>query len=293
MWAKDKKKKKGKKHGHNVAARNGTNGRVSSVPRRGSSGSCVAVTLSGVMWAHLAGEKGNRLEGWGGKKGNLLFQRESVRRNEAWFFCCPKCKQSLNGWGQWCGSQGGKLCEWSWGRGEVGVGGRGVGGGVWVKMLPDWAAVWSVGTSGNQSGRVTQASSAGGMQTNRTTNWRGRLFQIEDGAFLPTPLLMLIKQNPKNRKKRQDETYLSGHVPAGAGLCRGRRTSPAPPGRRPEVQAVGRRSCLCRRSAARHKKVSVASRLECLRVYLHCANLGDTSTTQSKQGNCEDLARIP
>lgn len=31
------------------------------------------------------------------------------------------------------------------------------GGGVWGKTMPDWAEVWSVGTSQNRSDRVTQA----------------------------------------------------------------------------------------------------------------------------------------
>lgn len=87
-------------------------------------------------------------------------------------------------------------------------------------MLPDWAAVWSVGTSGNQSDRVTQAGLAGGIQTNRTTNW-GKLFHIQDGAILTdaTSDADKTKQNKKKRKKRQDDTYLSGHVPAEPGLC--------------------------------------------------------------------------
>lgn len=75
-------------------------------------------------------------------------------------------------------------------------------------MLPDWAAVWSVGTSGNQSDRVTQAGLAGGIQTNRTTNRGGwglggwRLFQIEDAGFSQTPPLMPIKQNKKKERQK-------------------------------------------------------------------------------------------
>lgn len=66
-----------------------------------------------------------------------------------------KYKQLLNG------ASDGKPGWWILGGG---------GGVVWGKMMPDWAEVWSVGTSKNQSDRVTKGLVEAFKQT-RTTKW--------------------------------------------------------------------------------------------------------------------------
>lgn len=128
------------------------------------------------------------------------------------------------------------------------------------------------------------------FRQNHTTKW-------PHGDYSRQPVNLDVEAQPPVRSERRlmwnrhfhlllpkknDSTYLSGLVPVVSGLGWDHQTWPVPPGRRPEVRAVGTHSCLCRHSGriqanTKHQHF-IRDRQKYLMVYLHKALIGDRNT---------------